>query len=287
MKGTDDMQRQIGIVRQYLDQLPDMAFTLAVRSVLALILFVVGSRLIAFLRRLIKRALVRSGASTEAKQFLDSVLKAVLHVILILLILQVFGLEAASIATVIGSVGVTIGLAIQGSLGNCIGGILILTLRPFKVGDYIIEDTHQNEGVVEQITIFYTRLCTVDNRIVLIPNGTLANSSMTNVTGAPFRRVDLTISISYDSDVKTARQVVKQIAAAHPLVCQERDVSVYVDHFEDSGVALLIFFWAKTQDYWQARFEMLEQIREGFDAAGVRIPYPRVDVCLNPDKTDR
>lgn len=287
MKGTDDMQRQIGIVRQYLDQLPDMAFTLAVRSVLALILFVVGSRLIAFLRRLIKRALVRSGASTEAKQFLDSVLKAVLHVILILLILQVFGLEAASIATVIGSVGVTIGLAIQGSLGNCIGGILILTLRPFKVGDYIIEDTHQNEGVVEQITIFYTRLCTVDNRIVLIPNGTLANSSMTNVTGAPFRRVDLTISISYDSDVKTARQVVKQIAATHPLVCQERDVSVYVDHFEDSGVALLIFFWAKTQDYWQARFEMLEQIREGFDAAGVRIPYPRVDVCLNPDKTDR
>lgn len=279
-----DVQKQLGLMERYLDQLPDRLLSLGIRVVLALVLFAIGSRVIAVIRRLIKKALEKSSASKEAEQFLDSAIKAFLYVILVFMILQLFGVDAASIATVIGSVGVTVGLAIQGSLTNCIGGILILTLKPFKVGDYIIEDTHKNEGVVQQISIFYTKLATFDNKIILIPNGTLANSSLTNVTDEPVRRVDFFVGISYQADIRQARAVVERLAAAHPLIVQEKEVSVYVDNLGDSSVVLGVRFWTKKEDYWQARCEMLESIKYGFDEEKISIPYNQLDVHLNAVK---
>lgn len=279
-KAVDDVQKQVGLIGRHLATLPDTLFMLAIHAVLALLLFVLGSRAIALIRRLVRRALERSDASRDAGQFLDSAIKVVLHVILVFLILQIFGLEAASIATVIGSVGVTIGLAIQGSLSNCIGGILILTLKPFKVGDYIVEDTYHNEGIVQQISVFYTKLATYDNRIILIPNGTLANAGMINVTDEAVRRVDFTIGISYDSDIRKARQVVEQLAKEHPLVLKDREISVFVDSFADSSVVLGVRFWTKREDFWQARCEMMENVKYGFDAADIRIPFPQMDVHL-------
>ena len=279
-KAVDNVQKQVGLIGRHLATLPDTLFTLAVHAVLALLLFVLGSRAIALIRRLVRRTLERSDASRDAGQFLDSTIKVVLHVILVFLILQIFGLEAASIATVIGSVGVTIGLAIQGSLSNCIGGILILTLKPFKVGDYIVEDTYHNEGVVQQISVFYTKLATYDNRIILIPNGTLANAGMINVTDEAVRRVDFTIGISYDSDIRRARQVVEQLAKEHPLVLKDREISVFVDSFADSSVVLGVRFWTKREDFWQARCEMMENVKYGFDVADIRIPFPQMDVHL-------
>ena len=279
-KAVDNVQKQVGLIGRHLATLPDTLFMLAVHAVLALLLFVLGSRAIALIRRLVRRTLERSDASRDAGQFLDSAIKVVLHVILVFLILQIFGLEAASIATVIGSVGVTIGLAIQGSLSNCIGGILILTLKPFKVGDYIVEDTYHNEGVVQQISVFYTRLATYDNRIILIPNGTLANAGMINVTDEAIRRVDFTIGISYDSDIRRARQVVEQLAREHPLVLKDREISVFVDSFANSSVVLGVRFWTKREDFWQARCEMMENVKYGFDVAGIRIPFPQMDVHL-------
>ena len=193
-----NMEKQLSLLERYLNELPDKLLGLGVRTVLALILFAIGSRLIAMIRHFIRRAMERSSASEEAAQFLDSSIKFVSYTILVFMILQLFGVEAASIATVIGSVGVTIGLAIQGSLSNCIGGILIMMLKPFHVGDYIIEGGG-NEGIVQQISVFYTKLATYDNQIILIPNGNLANSSLTNVTDEAERRVDLKVGISYDS----------------------------------------------------------------------------------------
>ena len=171
-----DMEKQLSLLERYLNELPDKLLGLGVRTVLALILFVIGSRLIAMIRHFFRRAMERSSASEEAAQFLDSSIKFVSYTILVFMILQLFGVEAASIATVIGSVGVTIGLAIQGSLSNCIGGILIMMLKPFHVGDYIIEGGG-NEGIVQQISVFYTKLATYDNQIILIPNGNLASSA--------------------------------------------------------------------------------------------------------------
>ena len=152
-----DMEKQLSLLERYLNELPDKLLGLGVRTVLALILFAIGSRLIAMIRHFIRRAMERSSASEEAAQFLDSSIKFVSYTILVFMILQLFGVEAASIATLIGSVGVTIGLAIQGSLSNCIGGILIMMLKPFHVGDYIIEGGG-NEGIVQQISVFYTTI---------------------------------------------------------------------------------------------------------------------------------
>ena len=211
-----DMEKQLSLLERYLNELPDKLLGLGVRTVLALILFAIGSRLIAMIRHFIRRAMERSSASEEAAQFLDSSIKFVSYTILVFMILQLFGVEAASIATVIGSVGVTIGLAIQGSLSNCIGGILIMMLKPFHVGDYIIEGGG-NEGIVQQISVFYTKLATYDNQIILIPNGNLANSSLTNVTDEAERRVDLKVGISYDSDIRSARKAVQEIAKKKPV----------------------------------------------------------------------
>ncbi len=275
-----EMEEKIGFLDRQIKELPDRLFSLGVRVVMAMVIFAVGVRVIVLVRRLVKRTLTRSNASTEAVQFLDSALKSLLYVILVFMILQLFGVEAASIATVIGSVGVTVGLAIQGSLANCIGGIMILTLKPFKVGDYIIEDTHKNEGIVREITIFYTKLFTHDNKMILIPNGTLANSSLTNVTQEDERRIDLSVGISYDSDVRKARAVVQRLAGEHPFVSKERDVSVFIDNLGDSSVVLGIRFWAKKENFWQARCEMLENIKYAFDEEEIRIPFPQVDVHM-------
>lgn len=275
-----EVEEKIGFFERQLNELPDKLFALGIRVVMALVVFAIGTRVIAFIRRIVKKALAKSSISKDAEQFLDSVLRTILYLVLIFLILQLFGVQAAGVATVIGSVGVTVGLAIQGSLTNCIGGILILTLKPFKVGDYIIEDTHKNEGVVREITIFYTKLFTYDNKMILIPNGTLANSSLTNVTQEAERRVDLTVGISYDSDIRQARSIVQRLAAEHPLVLKNRDVCVYVDSLGDSSVVLGIRFWAKKENIWQARCEMLENIKYAFDEEGIRIPFNQLDVHL-------
>ena len=260
MGTVTDVEKQLGVVERYLDQLPDRVLSLGVRAILAIVVFLIGSRLIAFVRRIIRGALERSSASTEAVQFLDSAMKALLYLVLTFTILQLFGMDAASFATVIGSVGVTVGLAVQGSLTNCIGGILILTLKPFKVGDYIIEDTNKNEGVVQQISIFYTKLATGDNKVILIPNGTLANSSLTNVTDEPERRVDLQVGISYRADIRKARETVMKLLEEHPATLEQRERNVYVDSLGDSSVVLGIRFWTKKEDYWKTRWEMLYQV---------------------------
>lgn len=275
-----EVEEQIGIIEQHLNEVPELLLSLAVKAVMALVVFAIGTRIIAFVRNFTKKALEKANASKEAEQFLDSALRALLYVLLVFMILQLFGVEAASIATVIGSVGVTVGLAIQGSLTNCIGGIMILTLKPFKVGDYIIEDTHKNEGAVQEITIFYTKLSTLDNKVILIPNGTLANSSLTNVTEQPERRVDFTIGISYDSDIRKARAIVQRLAAEHPFVSKEKDVSVYIDNLGDSSVVLGIRFWAAKENFWTARCEMLENIKYAFDEEGITIPYNQLDVHI-------
>ena len=281
MGTVTDVEKQLGVVERYLDQLPDRVLSLGVRAILAIVVLLIGSRLIAFVGRIIRGALERSSASTEAVQFLDSAMKALLYLVLTFTILQLFGMDAASFATVIGSVGVTVGLAVQGSLTNCIGGILILTLKPFKVGDYIIEDTNKNEGVVQQISIFYTKLATGDNKVILIPNGTLANSSLTNVTDEPERRVDFQVGISYRADIRKAKETVMKLLEEHPATLEQRERNVYVDSLGDSSVVLGIRFWTKKEDYWKTRWEILENIKYAFDGAGIEIPYPQLDVHFN------
>lgn len=283
MVNIQEVEKGLNAMERFMQTLPEKMIGVGIKVIFALLIFIIGAKVISVLRKLIKKGLKKSPVSEAVEQFLDSVVKTVCYVLLIFMILQVFGLQATTIATVLGSAGVTIGLAIQGSLSNCIGGFLILILKPFKVGDYIIEDGFKNEGTVKEISIFYTKLSTPDNKIILIPNGTLANSSLTNVTEAPERRVDFKVGISYNANIAYARKIVQELGAKNELVNQEKGVTVVVDELGDSSVVLSVRFWAKKENYWDARFQMIEGVKTAFDEHGVQIPYNQLDVHLIKD----
>lgn len=194
-----------GFLKSYLDDLVPHLVNFAFRAVLAVVIYFIGKKITGWLRRLLRRALERSGVDEGVKQFLDSCAKITLYLILAMAVINELGMETTSIVAVLGSAGLALGLALQGSLSNFAGGVLILLFKPFKVGDYIMEDTHGNEGTVAEIMIFYTKLSTPDNRTVVIPNGTLANASLTNVTQQDRRRVDVYVGVSYDTDIRRAK----------------------------------------------------------------------------------
>ena len=178
----------------------------AIGVILALVVFFIGTKLIKWIRKLIRLSMEKGNVDKGVRQFVDSLVKFALYAILIFSIGSKFGLDTTSVAAALASCGVAIGLALQGSLSNFAGGVLILILKPFVVGDYIIEDNKGREGTVKEIQLFYTKLLTVDNKTVIIPNGSLANTSLTNVTAQDKRRLDLSVGISYDADLKKAKQ---------------------------------------------------------------------------------
>ena len=192
---TADKQ-EIGVLKNYIESILPNMLDFCFNVVLAVIVYLIGSRIIKAILKMNKRWADRKEIDEGVKQFIHAFIKGALYVLLIFIILTLFGVTTASVVAVLGSAGLTLGLALQGSLSNFAGGVMILLMKPFKVGDYVIEDTNKNEGTVEEISLFYTRLKTIDNKSIVIPNGTLANNSMTNVTAAEKRRLDLTVGIS-------------------------------------------------------------------------------------------
>mgnify|MGYP000600421526 FL=1 len=169
------------------------------------------TQIIQLVRKFVRKFLNKTNWDEGVKQFLDNICYVGLHFVLIMIVLGKFGITASSVIAVIGSVGLSVGLALQGTLSNFAGGVLILILKPFKVGDYIREDTHGNEGTVSEIQLCYTKLLTVDNKTVVLPNGSLSNSSLTNLTQQDKRRIDITVGISYDADIRLAKQVISDV----------------------------------------------------------------------------
>lgn len=274
----------IGLIEQFFRELPDKAFRFSIRVLLAIIVFFIGTRLIKIVRKMVRKSLIRGNAEQGVIQFLDSFTKAGLYIVLVFFIASGFGVDAASVVALIGSAGVAIGLAIQGSLSNLAGGVLILLLKPFKVGDYIKEDTNGNEGTVEEIQLFYTRLVTPENKIIVLPNGNLANSSLTNVTSVPDRRMDIKVGISYDADIKKAREVILDVLAKDAFVLKEKEQIVYVDELADSAVVLGIRCWFKNEDYWEGKWRITENTKYALDENDISIPYPQLDVHINEPK---
>lgn len=275
---SGEVVQEVGKFAQYLNnklpELIDFAFSV----VLALVVFAIGAKLIGWVRKLVKRSLQRSSIDTGVAQFVDSMLKFGLYALLLFSIGKNFGLDTTSVAAVLASGGVAIGLALQGSLSNFAGGVLILILKPFVVGDYIVENSGKCEGVVKEIQIFYTKLATVDNRIIIIPNGSLVNSSLVNVTAQKMRRVDLTVGISYQADLKKAKEVIENIAKKDASVLQDQSIDIFVDDLGASAVILGVRTWVSTDDYWTTRWRLLENIKVALDENGIEIPYQQVVV---------
>lgn len=268
------------VVERFFRDLPERALNLGIRVVLALVFFIIGMQCIKLLRKIIRKSLERANADVGVTQFLDSFIKVGTYAILIMLIATSFGVDATSIIAVFGSAGVAIGLALQGSLSNLAGGVLILILKPFKVGDYIIEDTNKNEGTVTEIQIFYTKLTTPDNKTIILPNGTLANSSLTNVTHAPYRRNEIKIGISYESDIKTAKKVLQDILDNDESILQDKDKDVFVDDLADSSVVIGVRCWFLNDDYWRGRWRLIEEAKYKLEENDIVIAYPQLDVHI-------
>lgn len=251
-----------------------------VKVLFAILFFLVGRAVIKWIRKIVRHSMERSNADVGVRQFVDSVLKVVLYFILLFSIATKFGVDAASVAALIASGGVAIGLALQGSLSNFAGGVLILLLKPFEVGDYIIEDTNKNEGTVKEIQIFYTKLSTIDNKTIVIPNGILTNNSLTNATEKDERRLDLKVDIAYEASIKEAKAVIETILKNDEAVLQDEDINVFVDALGESSVVLGARAWTKNEDFWSAKWRILEEIKEQLDEHHISIPYQQLMVHM-------
>ena len=274
------LEHELTKVSAWVEDLIPRALDLILEIALAFVIIIVGMKLIKWVRKLLKKSLEHQAADTGLIQFLDSLVKYSLYILLGLSILQRFGVQTTSIVAAIGSVGVAIGLALQGSLSNFAGGVIILILKPFKVGDYIIQDSL--EGNVSEIQLFYTTLTTSDNRKIIIPNGQLADNSLTNVTAATTRRLDIRVGISYNADMKLAKAILLKLGNEDAGTIKEGDKApmAAVEELADSSVNMLLRVWVPTDRYWEVKFRLTEAVKDAFDEAGIEIPFNQLDVHL-------
>ena len=270
------------IVKYFEDSFPTVLDFL-VKLVIAIIVLLVGRKVIKLVRKFIRKFLNKTNWDEGVKQFLDNMCNVGLHFVLIMLVLGKFGITASSVIAVIGSVGLSVGLALQGTLSNFAGGVLILLLKPFVVGDYILDNASSEEGTVKEITIFYTKLLTIDNKLILIPNGSLSNSSITNYSHMDMRRIDLTVGVGYASDLSKVKAVLEDVVKTETAVIKDEPVDIFVSDLGDSAVDMGIRVWVKTEDYWPVRWRLLEQMKNALDENGISIPFPQMDVSIRKE----
>ena len=275
-----EVKKELSKFGEWVESLLPRALDFVIEVALAFVFIVIGMKLIGWVRKILRKSLERNHADTGLVQFLDSLVKYGLYILLALTILQRFGVQTTSIVAAIGSVGVAIGLALQGSLSNFAGGVIILLIKPFKVGDYVIQGSL--EGNVSEIQLFYTTLTTPDNRKIIIPNGQLADNSLINATAADTRRLDIKVGISYNSDVKLAKDLLLKLGENDPDTLREEGKApmAAVEELADSSVNMLLRVWTQTDKYWDVKFRLTEAVKFAFDEAGIEIPFNQLDVHL-------
>lgn len=249
------------------------------KKLLAVIIFLlVARKFISWLKKVLEKSFSRSDLDEGISKFLLSLTNISLNVLMVIVAVNMLGIATGSITAILGSLGVTLGLALQGSLSNLFGGVLILIMQPFKIGDYIIAGT--DEGTVEGIDIFYTKLLTIDNRKVVIPNGGLSNQSIVNVTNEEARRVDIQIPIEYSENIGKVKGILWGLIKDEPMILETPEPVVVVGDLGVSAIIMEIRTWTKTEDYWPLRWKLLEGIKEEFDKNGVAIQVNQLEVTL-------
>ena len=251
-----------------------------IKLLIALVIFGVGKIIISFVLKFVKRIFGRSKIDVSVSKFLMSLSKAVLYLILIIIVCAQVGIDTTSFIAVLGSAGLALGLALQGSLSNFAGGVLILLLRPFSVGDYVVDEGTGKEGTVEKIDLFYTHLASADNKKIIIPNGNLTNSAITNVTAQDKRRVDIEVGISYNANMAEAKKVLEKLIMKDERVLKNENIQVVVKELAASQVTILMRAWTKTENYWSVFFDLTEGAKNALDEAGIEIPFNQLDVHI-------
>ena len=248
------------------------------RIALVLVIFFVGRKLIKKIVSLCDQALKRHGMEVTVRRFFCNVINALGYICMLGILLQTVGLTATSLTALVASAGVAVGLALQGSLSNFAGGVLILLMKPFVIGDYIVQGN--TEGTVKEIGLVYTELITADNRLIVIPNGTLIDNSIVNVTATGKRRLELSVGIGYKSDLKKAKEVLIRLGENDPARDPENPVNVFVSELAESSVNLGLHVWVSSSEYWNAKWRLTENIKMAFDEEGIEIPFKQVEISV-------
>ncbi|MCL6274885.1 mechanosensitive ion channel [Muricauda sp. 2012CJ35-5] len=258
---------------QHLENAIDWFWEFMPDLVLAIIIFFVGLWIVRFINRMVSRFFDKKDYDETLESFLQSFISVTLKVLLFVVVVTQLGVKSSSLVAMVGAAGLAIGLALQGSLANFAGGVLILIFKPFKVGDWI--SAQGLEGTVKQISIFSTKLNTFGNQVAIIPNGQLSNGSIVNYNMEDTRRDKFDVGIGYGSNIKEAKDILLKICADSPKILKEPIPEVYVGELGDSSVNLTLRFWAKNDVFWPAHFYVIEETKLRFDQAGIEIPFPQ------------
>lgn len=265
--------------RVYLDQGIAWALEGGVKVVLALLLLVIGLWIIRRIVAVVAAALERGPADVTLTRFFTSITSIGLKTLLLISVISTLGVATTSFVAILGAAGLAVGLALQGSLSNFAGGVLILLFRPFRIGDFI--EGQGVSGTVRDIQIFHTHLTTSDNKRVVVPNGPLANNNITNYSAEPMRRVDFVFGIAYSDDLRQAKSILEGLFQADSRVLPAPTLLVVVSNLGASSVDLTVRAWVHKENYWPLKFELTEQVKLAFDEQGINFPFPQTDVHLH------
>ena len=259
-------------MKEYITQIENILVAYTPKILMALAMLIIGLLLIKVLINATKRILKKRQIDSTLQKFLTNLFSWILKILLFITVIAKLGVETASFAAILAAVGLAVGLALQGSLANFAGGVLIMIFKPIKMGDFI--EAQGASGTIKEISIFTTKLNTVDNKEIIIPNGALSNGNITNYSTEDTRRVDFTFGVGYDSDIKKTKEVLFNVLNAHPLILKEPVTAVNLSELANSSLNFFTRGWVKKEDYWTVKFDILEQTKEALDTAGIEIPYP-------------
>ncbi len=262
-----------------LQTLKTVGATSIFKILLAVVILIIGSKLIKIIIKLLNKSHSYAKLDESVRSFLNSFIRVVLYAVLYITAATALGVPETSLVTALASCGLAVGLALQGSLSNFAGGLMILIFKPFVIGDYIVSGTF--EGTVKEINVLYTVIVTLDNRTVTIPNGSISNAPVVDVTGQATRRLDISVGISYNADIDKALSVLSALAANNKEILQTPAPQAVVDNLGESSVDLILRFWVNTENYWPVRYQMLKDVKQALDENGIEIPFPQLDVHVS------
>lgn len=262
-----------------LDKLLNGSVDLGLKLIVFLLILIIGFRIVKVLIKLINKGKGFNKLEKSVQTFIVSFINILLKCLVLITGLAYLGIPMTSLITLFGTASLAVGLALQGGLTNMVGGLMILIFKPFKVGDYV--DTHVDSGTVSEISIFYTTLITPDNKSIVLPNGNLANSAIVNYSHFEKRRLDIDFSVSYNSDVDKVKKVILEVINSEEKVLKNEDIFVRLTSHADSALVFSTRVWVKNEDYWNVKFNMLENVKIEFDKNKIEIPYPQLDVHMD------
>jgi small conductance mechanosensitive channel len=253
-----------------------------IQFITALAIIVIGKILASLISKAAVRIMQHKNVDQTVISFLSSIIYGILFFVAIIASISHLGFNTSSLIAIVGAAGLAIGLALQGSLSNFASGVLLISLRPFKAGDFI--EVSGVAGIVEEILIFSTTLRTGDNKTVIIPNGSITSSNIINYSTKPTRRIDLIIGVSYEANLAKTKKILSDVVAQNALVLKDQAVTIGVSELADNSVNLVVRPWVKSSDYWPVYFDLLENIKVELDNAGIEIPYPQLSLHVNKEE---